>query len=193
MEQHNFQINESFVKKGIELALINANNLDTGFITLQKRNTLNKNKLSEIVNTLQDISLTKAKFLETHNIVPSMEESGMIFQHFFTKSVEIFYKQYYGIEIDSVSFFNIREAFEFYEPDLPYNVQQILNNRLWNIAALTTELWSYMEKNGIFNTPFSMWFANYLSLATTLGLAFAQEIDFNDQSELNAFLNIDQV
>ena len=173
----------------MELALINANNLDTGFLTLQKRNTLDKNELLDIVNTLNNIAKTTAESLESLSNVVDLTLSGTIFQYFFDRAVEIFYKRYLGIETDSV-FFNIQDALEQnYEPDIPFHIQQILTNRVWNIATLTAKLWAYMEENGIFNTPFSMWFSNYLSLATTLGLAFAQEIDFNDQSELNAFLN----
>ena len=48
-----------------------------------------------------------------------------------------------------------------------------------------------MEKTGVFATPFNVWFSNYLTVATTIGLKFAQEIDFGDESELNTFLNID--
>ena len=48
-----------------------------------------------------------------------------------------------------------------------------------------------MEGTGVFNTPFNVWFSNFLSVATIIGLRFAQEIDFDDESELNAFLNID--
>ena len=48
-----------------------------------------------------------------------------------------------------------------------------------------------MEGTGVFDTPFNVWFSNFLSVATTIGLRFAQEIDFDDESELNAFLNID--
>lgn len=114
----------------------------------------------------------------------------MIFQFFFDRAVEIFFKQFNGIETDSVTF-NVQDAFDYYEPDLPYNVQQILSNRVGNIAALTSKLWRVMENSGVFDTPFNVWFSNYLSVATTLGLRFAQEIDFDDESELNAFLNLD--
>lgn len=51
--------------------------------------------------------------------------------------------------------------------------------------------WSFMEDTGVFDSPFHVWFSNFLSVATTIGLRFAQEIDFNDESEFNAFLNID--
>ncbi len=48
-----------------------------------------------------------------------------------------------------------------------------------------------MESSGVFDTPFNVWFSNFLSVATTIGLKFAQEIDFDDESELNASLSID--
>ena len=141
-------------------------------------------------DAMKTITQTSAKLIEKRNTIPKHEQSGLTIQYFFDIAVEIFYKQYHGIETDSVSF-NIQEIFDYYEPDLPYNVQQILTNRVGNIAALTSSLWSFMESTGVFDTPFNVWFSNFLSVATTIGLKFAQEIDFEDESELNAFLNID--
>ena len=178
------------MNKGIQMSLIGAENLETGFISSQVINIIDKQELIDTANSLRYICQVVTKSLEEHATVPTKVQSGMIFQYFFDRAVEIFYKQYHGIDTDSVSF-NIQEVFEYYEPDMPYNIQQILTNRVGNIVLLTGKLWKFMEETGVFETPFSMWFSNYLSIATTLGLRFAQEIDFDDQSELNAFLNQD--
>lgn len=172
------------------MSLISAGNLETGFIFGYVCNKIDNQEFAEIVNALNSIAKTVAKTFEEHNTIPNQVQSGLIFQYFFDRAVEIFYKSYNDIDTDDVSF-NIQEVFDYYEPDLPYNVQQILTNRVGNIAALTAELWRYMEESGVFETPFSIWFANFLSVGATLGLRFAQEIDFNDESELNAFLYMD--
>lgn len=190
MTEKEFEINQAFIKKGIDLSIISAENLETGFISGQVCNHLDNQEIIEIATTLRSITQTIGKLFEDRNTIPNQVQSGLIFQFFFDRAVEIFYKQFNGIETDSVSF-NIQDVFDYYEPDLPYNVQQILTNRVGNIAALTSYLWSFMEKTGVFATPFNVWFSNYLTVATTIGLKFAQEIDFDDESELNAFLNID--
>ena len=190
MTEKEIEINKAFIKKGIDLALISAENPETGFISGQVCNQLDNQEMIEIATTLRSITQTIAKLFEERNTIPNQVQSGLIFQYFFDKSVEIFYKQFNGIETDSVSF-NIQDVFEYYEPDLPYNVQQILTNRVENIAVLTSKLWNFMESSGVFDTPFNVWFSNFLSVATTIGLKFAQEIDFDDESELNASLSID--
>ncbi|UKI43472.1 MAG: hypothetical protein L6U16_10540 [Porphyromonadaceae bacterium] len=182
--------NKTFMKKGVEMSLFTVENMETGFITEEIRNHINRKELIEIAGALRSVALTVAKTLEENGVTPNQTQSGLIFQYFFDRAVEIFYKQYHGIETDSVTF-NIQEVFDYYEPDLPYNVQQILTNRVGNIAVLTSKLWSFMESTNVFDTSFNVWFSNFLSVATTIGLRFAQEIDFDDQSELNEFLDID--
>ena len=190
MTENEIEINQAFIKKGIEMSLINADNMETGFISGQVCNRLDNQEMIEIVAALRSITQSIGELFEERNTIPNQVQSGLIFQFFFDRAVEIFFKQFNGIETDSVMF-NVQDAFDYYEPDLPYNVQQILSNRVGNIAALTSKLWRVMENSGVFDTPFNVWFSNYLSVATTLGLRFAQEIDFDDESELNAFLNLD--
>lgn len=190
MAENEIEINQAFIRKGIDMSMVSAENMETGFISGHVCNHLDKQEMIEIATALRSITLTIGKLLEERNIIPNQFQSGLIFQFFFDRAVEIFYKQLNGIETDSVSF-NIQDVFDYYEPDVPYNIQQILTNRVGNIAALTSYLWSFMEKTGVFATPFNVWFSNYLTVATTIGLKFAQEIDFDDESELNAFPNID--
>lgn len=190
MTEKEIGINQAFIKKGIDMSMVSAENLETGFISGQVCNHIDNQEMLEIATALRSITQTIGKLFEERNTIPNQVQSGLIFQFFFDRAVEIFFKQFNGIETDSVTF-NVQDAFDYYEPDLPYNVQQILTNRVGNIAALASYLWSFMEKTGVFATPFNVWFSNYLTVATTIGLKFAQEIDFDDESELNAFLNID--
>lgn len=190
MDEKEIEINNAFINKGIDMSLVSAANMETGFISGQVCNHLDNQEMIEIATALRSITQTIAKLFEERNTIPNQIQSGLIFQYFFDRAVEIFYKQFNGIETDSVSF-NVQDAFDYYEPDLPYNVQQILTNRVGNIAVLTSKLWCFMERTGVLATPFNVWFSNYLTVATTIGLRFAQEIDFDDESELNAFLNRD--
>lgn len=190
MNTKEIELNDAFIHKGIEMASVNAYNLQTGFLTSQKRNHLEKDDLIDIINPLRAICHNTAIILQQNQIIPDQTQSALIFQYFFDRAFEVFYKKFNGLDPDSVVF-NIQEVFDYYEPDLPFNVQQIITNRVGNIAALTAKLWLYMDEIGVFRTSFNVWFANFLSIATTLGVAFAQEVDFDDESELNAFLSID--
>ena len=190
MDQRIIELNQAFMQKGLAMAYINAHNLETGFLTGQIRNRLTRTDMEDHSTSLRYITRTIAINLQENDISLNSQQAGMIFQFCFDRSVEVGYKHFNGIDLSDVSF-DIQEAFEYYEPDVPYNIQQVLTNRVGNIAMLTAKLWQYMDETGVFDTPFSEWFANFLSVATTLGLLFATEIDFDDESELNAFLNLD--
>ena len=112
MTENEIEINKAFIKKGIDMSLIGAENLDTGFISDQICNQLDNQELIEIATALRSITQTIAKLLEERNAIPNQVQSGLIFQYFFDRAVEIFYKQYHGIETDSVSF-NIQEVFDY--------------------------------------------------------------------------------
>ena len=190
MEEQDFKDYMDFMQYGVQLAQFSPYNLETGFITGQVCNEIGREEILEKAQTLRFICNETAKQIEKASEIFNQAQAGLIFQYFFDRSVEIFYKKYNDLPFDDVNF-NINEVFEYYEPDLPYNVQQILTNRVGNIAVLTSKVWKYMEENLIFEKPIRQWFANYLYLAVSLGLAFAREIDFDDESELNRFLNPD--
>lgn len=177
-----------FLIKGAKSAYISEGNSDSGFLTNEKINFLPKEDLLELANSLRFLCIETAKNLDRNNVRFNQHEYSQIFQYFFDRALELFYKKLNGIDTDDVVF-NIQEVFDYYEPDVPYNVQQIMTNRVKNIAMLTTKLWRYMTVSKFLDLPFKEWFSNYLILATTLGIAFGQEIDFDDESELNNFLN----
>ena len=177
-----------FLTQGVRLAYVSEGNLDSGFLTNEKINFLPKEDLLELANSLRFLCIETAKNLDRNNVRFNQHEYSLIFQYFFDRALELFYKTLNGIDTDDVVF-NIQEVFDYYEPDVPYNVQQIITNRVKNIAMLTSKLWRYMNVSKFLDLPFKEWFSNYLILATTLGIAFGQEIDFDDESELNNFLN----
>ena len=115
MTEKEIEINKAFIQKGIDMSLINATNPETGFISGQVCNQLDNQKLIEIATSLRSITQTIAKLFEERNTIPNQIQSGLIFQYFFDRAVEIFYKQFNGIETDSVSF-NVQDAFDYYEP-----------------------------------------------------------------------------
>ena len=101
-------------------------------------------------------------------------ECGTLFQYVFDKVVEATYKKLMGEEIDTQ--FNIREAFEYHEPDLPEYIQLKLTNVVGKLAIISTEILQYLGKNGLKTTDLSTWMAPYFMVAATIAIQFAQEI-----------------
>ena len=102
MTEKEIEINKAFIKKGIDMSFVSAENLETGFVSGQVRNQLDNQEVIEIATALRSITQTIAKLFEERNTIPNQVQSGLIFQYFFDRSIEIFYKQFNGIETDSV-------------------------------------------------------------------------------------------
>ena len=75
-------INKAFIKKGVDMSLVSAENLETGFITGQVCNHLDNQEMIEIATALRSITQTIAKILEERNTIPNQVQSGLIFQYF---------------------------------------------------------------------------------------------------------------
>ena len=91
MTENEIEINKAFIKKGIDMSLIGAENLDTGFISDQICNQLDNQELIEIATALRSITQTIAKLLEERNAIPNQVQSGLIFQYFFDRAVAVSY------------------------------------------------------------------------------------------------------
>ena len=64
MTEKEIEINKAFIKKGIDLALISAENPETGFISGQVCNQLDNQEMIEIATTLRSITQTIAKLFD---------------------------------------------------------------------------------------------------------------------------------
>ena len=83
MTEKEIGINKAFIKKGVDMSLVSAENLETGFITGQVCNHLDNQEMIEIATALRSITQTIAKILEERNTIPNQVQSGLIFQYFF--------------------------------------------------------------------------------------------------------------
>ena len=70
MTENEVEINKAFIKKGIDMSLISAENMDTGFISDQICNQLDNQELIETATALRSITQTIAKLLEERNTIP---------------------------------------------------------------------------------------------------------------------------
>ena len=180
-------IAKNIVSFGINKALFSIENLESGFLTRICRNNFSKEQLLQFQYELRHITNEMANQMVQANIELSEVQYGLLFQYIFDKSVEVGYKMFNGLEIDTQ--FQVTEPFDYYEPDLPYNLQQMMTNRVSKMVLISSALRDYIKENGYREQPLTVWVPSYLMTAACIGIMFAQEIDFNDETELNSFLN----
>lgn len=64
MAENEIEINQAFIRKGIDMSMVSAENLETGFISGHVCNHLDKQEMIEIATALRSITLTIGKLLE---------------------------------------------------------------------------------------------------------------------------------
>ena len=159
-----------------KMAFVVPMNPETGFLTRNRINTMTKEELMDFslkTEAIIDQMVDALSHVCAGNI-PDNFECGTLFQYVFDKVVEATYKKLMGEEIDTQ--FNIREAFEYHEPDLPEYIQLKLTNVVGKLAIISTEILQYLGKNGLKTTDLSTWMAPYFMVAATIAIQFAQEI-----------------
>ena len=56
MTEKEIEINKAFIKKGIDMSFVSAENLETGFVSGQVRNQLDNQEVIEIATALRSIT-----------------------------------------------------------------------------------------------------------------------------------------
>ena len=183
------KIAEAILRYGINKAYLSAENITTGVLTQNILNPLSEEKISEL--SLETENILRALIVQyNHAIdggVPSDYECGLLYQYVFDRVVEVTYKTIIGKEIDTK--FLLIEPFEGYEIDLPYYIQQKLTNQVGQLACLCGSLIEFMDKNCFREENIETWMLPFLMVPTYIAIRFAQEMDLNDDSELQAYIN----
>jgi hypothetical protein len=182
----NIDINRDIVSFGINKAVFHVENLEAGFLTRICKNNFSKEQILQFEYELSHITNEMANQIIKAKLELSETQYGLLFQYIFDKSVEVCYKMINDLDINTQ--FHVTEPFDYYEPDLPYNIQQMMTNRVPNIVLISSALRQYIKENGYLEQPLTAWVPSYLMSAACIGMMFAQEIDFNDETELNDFL-----
>ena len=160
----------------VNMAFVDCQNTDTGFLSRHRINTMTKEELMDFslkTEAIIDQMVDALSHVCAGNI-PDNFECGTLFQYVFDKVVEATYKKLMGEEIDTQ--FNIREAFEYHEPDLPEYIQFKQTNVVGKLAIISSEILQYLGKNSLKTTDLSTWMAPYFMVAATIAIQFAQEI-----------------
>ncbi len=182
-------IAKEIILYGVNTACFSVENIEIGFLTRQIQNALSQDEIiktsTATENILRELVRQIAQALDGNKLTD--EECGTLFQYVIDKVVEVTYKVIAGQEIDTT--FNVKEAFEYHEPDLPYHIQLKLTNCVGKMAIVSTKTLNHIDQSGYRAMGLEVWFLPYLLLASSIGMMFAQEIDFDDDSEMQHFLH----
>lgn len=172
-----------------KMAFVDSMNPETGFLTRNRINPLTNEQITEFSLQTEEIICQMAQHLEICFIgnVPSDYECGMLFQYVFDKTTEATYKMIMDEEIDTQ--FNLHEAFNEYAPDFPEYIQLKLTNVVPKLGLINSSIIQYLREKDIISADLTEWMPAYLMIAATLGIQFAQEIDPDDDSEMQEYLN----
>ena len=183
---------QELVKELIEFAkmgFVDSNNPETGFLTRNRINPLSNELITELSLQTEGIICQMAQHFEIANIGdgPSDYECGMLFQYVFDKTTEATYKLIMDEEVDTQ--FIPKEIHEGYAPDLPEHMQMKLTNVVDKIAIISRYILQYLDDKKLRSHDMNVWLSAYLMISATLAIQFAQEIDPDDDSEMQDYLN----
>lgn len=170
-------------------AFISPENIHTGFLTRQRVNPLAPEQVQAFsIETENIINKMVELYAEVFpGDIPSDYNCGVLFQYVFDKTTEALFKLLTGQDVDTQ--FILKEAFEFHAPDLPEYIQLKLTNVVGNIAAINQSILHFIDENDARTSDVSSWMPAYLMVSVIIAIQFAQEIDPDDDSEMQAYLN----
>ena len=118
---------KEIVQFGVSISQFNIDNLETGLLTMDKFNELEKGQALALAQETESILRQFVSAFEVHS-TNKFEgyDAGILFQYVFDKVVEVTYKVIIDVEIDTQ--FIPSEPFEYHEPDLPEYIQLKLTN-----------------------------------------------------------------
>lgn len=173
----------------VMMAFVDAQNLETGFLTRHRINKMTKEQImgfsmetEKIINKLSHQLVQVAD-----GNIPDDNECGTLFQYVFDKVTEALYKLLMGEEVDTQ--FDLKEAFDYHEPDLPKYIQLKLTNVVGKIAIIHSRILHYLDENNARTSELEQWLPAYLMVAVIMAIQFAQEIDPDDDSEMQLYLD----
>lgn len=182
------EIQKEIVQYGVNISYCNIDNLETGLLTMDRFNELEKVQMLALAQETESILRQFVSAFEEHT-TNKFEgyDAGVLFQYVFDKVVEVTYKAIIDVEIDTQ--FIPSETFDYHEPDLPEYVQLKLTNAVGKVGHICCRTIDFIDKNGYRTDNLKEWLLPLLVVATYVGMEFAQEMDLDDESEMEMYLN----
>ena len=179
---------KEIVQFGVSISQFNIDNLETGLLTMDKFNELEKGQALALAQETESILRQFVSAFEEHSPYKfEGYDAGILFQYVFDKVVEVTYKVIIDVEIDTQ--FIPSELFEYHEPDLPEYIQLKLTNAVGKVGHIFCRTIDFIDQKGYRSENLKDWLLPVLIVATYVGMEFAQEIDLDDDSEMEAYLN----
>ena len=191
--QKKISMNKQEIAQGLSqfvmMAFLDVQNLETGFLTGNRINMLTKEQIMGFSMETEIIINQLSHQLEqvANGNIPTDYDCGTLFQYVFDKVTEALFKLLTGDEVDTQ--LDIKEAFDYHEPDLPEYIQLKLTNVVGKIAIIHSRILHYLDENHARTSDLEQWLPAYLMVAVIIAIQFAQEIDPDDDSEMQAYLN----
>ena len=176
---------KEIVQFGVSISQFNIDNLETGLLTMDKFNELEKGQALALAQETESILRQFVSAFEVHST--NKFEGYDAGQYVFDKVVEVTYKVIIDVEIDTQ--FIPSEPFEYHEPDLPEYIQLKLTNAVGKVGHIFCRTIDFIDQKGYRSENLNDWLLPVLIVATYVGMEFAQEIDLDDDSEMEAYLN----
>lgn len=179
---------KEIVQFGVSISQFNIDNLETGLLTMDKFNELEKGQALALAQETESILRQFVSAFEEHSPYKfEGYDAGILFQYVFDKVVEVTYKVIIDVEIDTQ--FIPSEPFEYHEPDLPEYIQLKLTNAVGKVGHIFCRTIDFIDQKGYRSENLKDWLLPVLIVATYVGMEFAQKIDLDDDSEMEAYLN----
>ena len=185
-------INQEIAKKlpnFVMMAYFTPQNIETGFLTRHRVNILTKEQIVGFSMETEKIVTQMVQQLEqiAGGNIPDDYECGTLFQYVFDKTTEALYKLLTDEEVDTQ--FELKEAFEYHEPDVPEYIQLKLTNVVGKLSIISQKLLAFLDDIEARTEELNSWMSAYLMVSATIAIQFAQEIDPEDDSEMDDYLN----
>ncbi len=163
---------KEIVQYGVSISQFNIDNLETGLLTMDRLNELEKGQVLALAQETESILRQFVSAFEEHT-TNKFEgyDAGILFQYVFDKVVEVTYKAIIDAEIDTQ--FIPSEPFEYHEPDLPEYIQLKLTNAVGKVGHIFCRTIDFIDKNGYRTENLDDWLLPVLIVATYVGMEFA--------------------
>jgi len=173
----------------IQLAFISPQNMWTGFLTGHRVNILTNEQILGFSLKTENIVTQMVQQLKnvSDGGIPDYYECGTLFQYVFDKTTEAMLKLIMDGEINTQ--FDLKEAFKYHEPDLPYYIQLKLTNVVGKLATISKKILIFLDEEKVRTKELDNWMTVYLMVSAIIAIQFALEIDPDDDSEMQAYLN----
>lgn len=189
MNEQTQQIASDIISYVDKRSMFAEENLPCYILTGDIKNFLSEELALDFVQRLQYITTELAKQIDQacNHENPPLRDCSIMFQYIFDRCVEVTYKYIKDYKkIDTR--YDIREAFNYYELDIPEYLQLKVTNVVGKIGVLSHYAYNYIVQQGYLEKGMSIWLMPFLYSAASVAFKFTLEMDLDNDSEMQKYL-----